>query len=237
MNLRGLRQAVGFLTVVPGSPAVTPAMVPWFPIVGAAVGGVVGAAWWGASEVFPTAPAAGVALVVDLVLTGALHHDGLLDSADGLLPHMDRDRRLQVMREPTVGAFAVITAVIVTVLAWSCLASLTPAPLLLAALWALSRATAGFCLLVVPNARRDGLAAAVVPTGGRLALAVQAVVAVGAAVVWDPVPGLLAAAGLLVAAGGVVLLARRRLGGITGDVLGAAIVLGQVAGLLLATAS
>jgi adenosylcobinamide-GDP ribazoletransferase len=235
VNTSGLRQAVGFLTVVPGSPAFTPSMVPWFPVVGAALGAGLGGVWWAAGEAFPAGPAAVLVLVVDLALTGALHHDGLLDSADGLLPHMARERRLEVMREPTVGAFAVMAAVAVGLVVWSSMASMAPAPLLVVALWALSRATAGLVLLRVGNARGDGLAAAVAPTGGTVALAGQALLAVAAAVVWDPVPGLLAGAGVLVAAGAVVALARRRIGGVTGDVLGALIVTGQALGLLLAT--
>jgi adenosylcobinamide-GDP ribazoletransferase len=231
----GLRQAVGFLTIVPGSPAFTSRMVPWFPVVGAGIGAVVGGMWWAAGETFPAAPAAAVALVVDLVLTGALHHDGLLDSADGLLPHMDRQRRLEVMREPTVGAFAVIVAVAVGLLVWSSLASLVPSALLIAALWALSRAVAGLALVHVPQARRDGLAAAISPTRATLPLVAQGVLALVAAAVWELVPGLLACAGVVVGGAAVIGLARRRLGGVTGDVLGAAIVIGEASGLLLAT--
>jgi adenosylcobinamide-GDP ribazoletransferase len=234
---KGLRQATGFLTVVPGSASFTPAMVPWFPLVGAALGAAVGGVWWAATEVFPAAPAAAVAVVADIVLTGALHHDGLVDSADGLLPHLARDRRLEVMREPTIGAFGVFAAIVTVLVWWSSMATLEPAPLLLAALWALSRATAGLALVRVPHARADGLAATLAPATTTIPLIVQGALAIVAASVWHLGAGLLACAGVIGAGGAVVVLARRRLGGITGDVLGAAIVLGEAVGLLLATVS
>lgn len=235
MRRQGFRQAVGFLTVVPGSAAFTPAMVPWFPLIGAVVGAGVGAIWWAADRGFPAGPAAAIAVVADLILTGALHHDGLLDSADGLLPHMERRRRLEVMRDPTVGAFAVVVAVVAVLLVWSSLSALTPSVLLLAALWALSRATAGLALLRVPRARPDGLAATIGSSEGAVVLIAQALLATVAAAVWSLGPGLLACAGVVGVGVGLVALARRRLGGVTGDVLGAVIVLGQAVGLVLAT--
>jgi adenosylcobinamide-GDP ribazoletransferase len=148
---------------------------------------------------------------------------------------MDRERRLEVMREPTVGAFAVIVAVVVGLLVWSSLASLVPSVVLIAALWTLSRAAAGIALVHVPRARSDGLAAAISSSRATLPLVAQGVLAVVAAALWDLGPGLLACAGVVVASAAVVGLARRRLGGVTGDILGAAIVVSEAAGLLLAT--
>src|SRR5690349_17191095 len=77
----------------------------WFPVLGAALGALVGACWWGAGRAWTPWPAAVLVVVVDLAVTGMLHVDGLADSADGLLPHADRERRLAIMRAPDVGAF------------------------------------------------------------------------------------------------------------------------------------
>ena len=85
-----MRRAIAFLTPL-GGPAVPDARtLSWFPVVGALIGLVVGAAWWGAQEVWPMAVAAAVVLAVDLAVTGLLHLDGLVDSADGLLPQVPR---------------------------------------------------------------------------------------------------------------------------------------------------
>ena len=62
---------------------------------------------WGTGGWWAPALAAALTVAVDLVLTGALHLDGLADTADGLLPHLDRARRLAVMAAPDVGAFAI----------------------------------------------------------------------------------------------------------------------------------
>src|SRR3546814_5488008 len=80
--------------------------------------------WWGAQELGSPAVAAGLVLAADLVLTGMLHMDGLVDSADGLLPQVPRAKRLAIMAEPTVGAYGVVVAVVVVLLRFAALASL-----------------------------------------------------------------------------------------------------------------
>jgi adenosylcobinamide-GDP ribazoletransferase len=229
----GLRSAVGFLTVVPASAPLTPSAVPWFAVVGAAAGAVLGVAWWGAGELLDPLTAAAVVVALDAALTGGLHYDGLLDSADGLLPHMARERRLEVMREPTVGSFAVVTAVVVVILRWSALAVIEPSVLLLACLLAASRAVAAVALSTLPAARPGGVAAAF--TAGRTGT-VAAVVALAAACVAAAFTagGAVAVPAAALAAAAVVVLSLRRLGGITGDVLGAAILVAETAALVVA---
>ena len=86
-----MRRAVAFLTCL-GGPAVPDARtLSWFPVVGAALGLVVGGAWWGAEQLWPPAVAAALVVALDLALTGLLHLDGLVDSADGLLPQVRPD--------------------------------------------------------------------------------------------------------------------------------------------------
>lgn len=229
-------EALGLLTCIGGGRALTARSVAWFPWVGAAIGASVGAAWWAAAEAFGPLTAAGLAVAVDLVLTGMLHLDGTVDGADGLLPHLDRDRRLAVMAEPTVGAFGVGTAALVLLLRTAALAEAAPRPLTVVALWAASRGLMAAAVVLVAPARSGGMAATV--AGGArwpvLASVAVALVAAGALLAdgpGGPVPLL----GVL-AGGGVVALGRRRLGGTTGDVLGAAGMLAETAGLVLAAA-
>ena len=227
-----MRAALAFLTPIGGARTPTARALAWFPVVGATIGAVVGASWWAAGEAWTPEVAAALAVVTDLALTGMLHVDGLGDSADGLLPHLPRERRLQVMRTPDIGAFGIAAIGGVLLLRYATLASLEPDVWLLAAVWALSRSLVVWSLVFEPYARGSGLATAF--TGGsravgRLVPLVPLVVVVGTGHVAPAVA-------VVAASAGVALLARRRIGGYTGDVLGAAIILGETAGLLAAAA-
>lgn len=230
--LGGLRAALGFLTVLGGSATPSAAATPWFPVVGLAVGGSVGLVWWAAGEVWPALLAATVAVVADLVLTGALHHDGLADSADGLLPHMDRERRLVVMRQPDVGTFGVMALASTTLLRVGALAAVEPRPLLLAGLWGASRASMAVIAHRVPYARRTGIASGFIGGSAVWIAVVGVALTVPLVLVADGARGVAALLAVVVGAGLVTALAVRRIGGFTGDVLGAAGLLGETAGLL-----
>src|SRR5205823_14820253 len=128
----------------------TAASVGWFPVVGALVGLAVGAVWWGASRIWAPGLAAALAVAADLVLTGLLHFDGLVDTADGLLPPMDRERRLEGMADPTAGAFGVATAIIVTLLRWAASAAAPPSVCLVGGIWCASRTLMAVALRTLP---------------------------------------------------------------------------------------
>src|SRR2546427_671532 len=104
--------ALAFLTILPvrprGDPAALGRAAAWFPAVGALVGLAAGGAWVAAEPALGSAVAGVLALVVLVVLTGALHQDGLADCADGLGVRGDRARRLAVMRDPSIGAFGAL---------------------------------------------------------------------------------------------------------------------------------
>jgi adenosylcobinamide-GDP ribazoletransferase len=231
-----VKAALGFLTPLGGASTPSPRAVRWFPVVGLLVGLAVGGVWRGAEELWTPAVAAALAVAADLAFTGMLHFDGLVDSADGLLPHLDRQRRLEVMAEPTVGAFGVVVAGVVLLLRWAALASMGANVLLVAGLWVLSRTLMATVLTSVPYARGEGLASVFRGAGGTtvtLLGVIAASVLVGRGI-GLPVFAVLIAAWL--AGSGVVALAWRRLGGFTGDVLGAAGVVAETVGLLVAAA-
>jgi cobalamin synthase len=173
--------------------APAPDALAWFPVVGAALGITLGALWWSTSRAWPPAVAGALVVAADLGLTGMLHVDGLVDAADGLLSHLPRERRLQVMAEPGVGAFGIAVAVTVLITRWAALTSIRPSPLLLAALWCASRAVMAIIACTQPYARRPeggGLATAFLqerPATGVLIVAVVA--AMGLAVPGSPSPG------------------------------------------------
>ena len=240
----GLRSALGFLTVFGGSASPSAATYGWLPVVGAALGLLLGLLWAAADEVF--GPLAGAALVVaaDLALTGALHFDGLIDSADGLLPHLPSERRLAVMAEPGVGAFGVAAGTTSLILRTAALATIAAEgganPLLLAALWWVARASMAAAATALPYARRSGLASAFMGSSAparpsRIASAATIVV-IGAALGAVSAVSLVAIPVAAAGAAALHVLARRRIGGYTGDTLGAGGVVAETLGLLAAAA-
>jgi adenosylcobinamide-GDP ribazoletransferase len=212
--------------------------LPWFPVVGVGIGLALGGLWWLAAKAWPLPVAAVLVVAADLGLTGLLHLDGVADSADGLLPHLDRERRLAVMREPTVGAFGVGAVVVLLLARWAVFATLRPAPLLVAALWCVSRLGMATVGDRVPDAREEqGLASAFM--GARLSLLLVVAVIVGCAglaAAWMVPAGPVAVGASLLAFAAVIAFSVRRIGGFTGDVLGAAGVVGETVGLLVAAA-
>lgn len=230
-----MRRALSFLTSVGGAAAPSPSALAWFPVVGAVLGLVLGGVWWLADRLWAAPVAAAVVVAADLALTGMLHFDGLVDAADGLLPPLERSRRLEVMADPSAGAFGVGVGVVVLLLRWASLAALAPAPWLLAALWCTSRLAMAVVATTAPYARPGGLAGAFLEPGGRTRPAAGALLA-GVLVALAGGDGVAGVVVLVVFAGAVVALAARRLGGFTGDVLGAVAVVGETAGLLAAAA-
>jgi len=232
-----VRRALSFLTPLFGASVPDAGALPWFPVVGAVMGAVVGAIWWAADRLWSDLVAAVLVVVADLVLTGALHFDGLVDSADGLLPHLETERRLEVMAEPTAGAFGLAVGACVLALRAAALATLAPSALLLAGLWCGSRTLMAVTVTRVPYARGDdgGLASAFLGSRTRPIAAEGVLSAVVLAALWHPIAGAVAVLAGLGAGVGVVRLAQRRIGGFTGDVLGAAGMVAETIGLLVAS--
>ena len=224
--------ALGFLTVVGRAQVPDRRTLPWFPVVGAALGGVLALVWIGASTLWPPAVAALLVVAADLALTGMLHVDGLADSADGLLPHLDRERRLAVMATPDVGAFALAVVPTVLLARWAALAGDGVEPLALLGVWAASRTVMAVVPALVPYARQAGLASRFLD-GARAWLGVWLLPAGGMVVLAEGFVGAVAVVAMLAGAGLVVGLARRRLGGFTGDVLGATAVVAETVALLV----
>lgn len=234
-----MRRAVAFLTPFGRAASPNDTTLAWFPVVGACIGFSVGGLWWLAAKVWVALLAGAVAVAVDLALTGLLHFDGLADAGDGLLAPLTRERRLAAMADPSIGAFGALTVGAVLLLRFSAFASLRPSPLALAGLWCASRTAMVAITELVPYARPEGLVQSFLGArSSRQRLAVRGSIVVGVALavalvtIARGVRGLAALAAELVGITLVALFSRRRLGGYTGDVLGAAGVVGETIGLL-----
>jgi len=239
--IRSPRAALAFLTPIGGAAEPTPGALAWFPAVGAGLGATLGYVWWLAEHWWLVGVAAALVLVADLALTGLLHFDGLVDSADGLLPHLTRARRLEVMADPTVGAFGIGVAGLVLLARFAALASIHPSVLLMVGVWCGSRTLMAVAATALPYARSEaGLASAFRAVDDHRPGVVAGGVGLAATLVclllWHPVNGAVCVVGAALGAAGVLWLALRRLGGFTGDVLGAAGVIFETVALVLAAA-
>jgi adenosylcobinamide-GDP ribazoletransferase len=228
------RAAIGLLTIVPvgrrplAQQASTGAAL-WFPLVGGAIGVVAAAAYALGETLIGGFYGAALALATAAILTGALHHDGLADMADGLGVRGDAARRLAVMRDSAIGTYGTLALVAYALLMT---AALTPlqAPDAASAIvcgHVLGRWAALAQLGLVAPARADGLGVAFGATRPALALGSVAAIAI-ALVAAGIVPGLAAIAGAVIAAAATAFAARALVGGRTGDTLGAAVLVTEV---------
>ena len=207
----------------------------YFPAIGALVGLLAGLASVAAGALTTPLLGGAVAVAVLCLLTGAIHLDGLADTADGLLASGDVERRLSVMRDPRLGSYGVTAIVVVLLLEVAAIAAMSPGRAIagLVNAGALSRLATLSVIAFVPYVRSSGLGVAAWDTRRRgLDLSFGALtVAIVCLLDWRR--ALLALPVVAVAALAVVVLARRRIGGATGDVCGATAELGQLAALLV----
>lgn len=240
-----LRIATSFVTILPVGPSkpvgdAAIARASWaLPVAGLLVG-LAGAAAYGIASRFGITPgsAAMLALAATLFITGALHEDGLADTADGLGGGRTREGKLEIMRDSRIGTYGACALILSFGLRWSALATIAdPWKVTLALSCAHVAARAGLpaFMSLVPPARNDGLSAAVGRPPGRstavaFGLGPLCLIVIG--------PGKALIGLVLLALTGLILarLATRQIGGQTGDILGAFEQVGEIAILLLSAA-
>jgi adenosylcobinamide-GDP ribazoletransferase len=198
----------------------------WAPAVGLALGGAAAGVLWLADREGHTGSllAAVLAIATLAALTGGLHLDGLADLADGLGSRRPAAGALEIMKKSDIGPFGVAALVLTLLVQIAALARAESAGRGLIAVVAAAvtarLAMAGACRRGVPAARGSGLGALVAGSVHPAVLAPLVVAAVGGAAALGPRYAIAVGVGLAASAG-LTALAVRRLGGITGDVLGA----------------
>ena len=235
--MNSLRLAISFLTILPVAPRDAAHMGSaraYFPLVGLALGGMLAGLDFAARQALPTPVVGALLVVVLLVLTRAIHTEGFLDCCDGLFGGYSPARRLEILRDTHVGAFAVAGGIGLLLLKWSLLSGIPDEARagLLTVFPCLSRLGMLVTMAAFPYAREQGMGTAFQAGASR----------------WHVVLGLVTAAvagGLLLGATGLFLLGAavaislalgwwisRMLGGMTGDTYGAVNEVAEVTALL-----
>lgn len=236
---RDLQIATAFLTRLPVGAQDGGALAPaarCFPIVGLGLGllgGVVYAVAQGLS--LPPLLAAVLAVGAVVIATGALHEDGLADTADGLGGGRDRAQKLAIMRDSRIGSYGVIALILTLALRIGAIAALAQSDAVVAALIAAHAGSRAFVAAVMwrePLARSDGLAAGA-GRPSRRAMLWAAGIGTLATLLLTGVDAILAIGAGAVVALFIAWIARRQIGGVTGDILGA-VQQGSEAAMLLA---
>jgi adenosylcobinamide-GDP ribazoletransferase len=244
--MRGLAIAFGFLTRLP-MPKVAwdvraqAASLKWYPFVGLVLGVIFVLTAWCLRHM-PSLPAAAVMVTLWVIITGALHLDGLADSADAWIGGMgDRERTLQIMKDPRCGPAGVMSLILVTLLKFTTLSALVgasllainrsadfPWPLILPPL--LARGSLVALFLTTPYVRENGLGA---PLRGAPALGCRiALILTIAAPLAFGTTGLKALAAALMTGYLWRRATIKRIHGFTGDTAGALVEMTEAAALL-----
>lgn len=195
-----------------------------YPVAGLAIGIVVAsvaslALWLG----IPGGVAAALALAASVIITGAMHEDGLADSADGLWGGWHRDRRLEIMKDSRIGVYGVTALILAFLIRWLALGPFVTAGLhwpLILTVAMVSRTGMVGVMALLPHAREEGLSRSVGRPSPATALIAVLIAAVPAVYFWNigvvVIAGIAALTTLICA-----LIAKAKIGGQTGDILGA----------------
>jgi len=241
--MRDFRHAWAFLTRLPGgrhpeSADGLTAAAPWFPLVGLVIGGIAAGTYVGLTQLVAPLVAATITFAVTALVTGAFHEDGLADSFDALAGGWNPEQRLQIMKDSRHGTFGVLSLVLISMLKVSALAELggREAALALVAAHCAARAGAVALMVVAPTASATGLGADYTRSLRPLGAAAGVAVGAGSLAVAFGIDALVVGLAVAACVSAIGWWAWRKIGGVSGDLLGAAEQLSEAAVLVAATA-
>lgn len=218
-----------FLTRLPAPPDLNHAegrlarAARYFTLIGVLIGLIGGGVFFFASHALSAPIAGGLAILTTIILTGALHEDGLADTADGLGGGSSREQALEIMRDSRLGTYGVCAVVFSIGLRVAALATLAPLEGMIAMIvaHAVSRGMLPPVLVSGANARTRGLASSVAGGVSHAEAGFAFLAALAVAMIAGPVVGMISFTAAVIASGLLLVQLVRRLGGYTGDGLGA----------------
>jgi adenosylcobinamide-GDP ribazoletransferase len=248
MSIGSCVAALRFLSVIPisgnfgTSEEELASSVPFFPLVGLFFGCIALPVSWGLSVVLPPGVTAVLTVFLLLAFSGGLHLDGLADTADGFFSSRPRERMLEIMRDSATGAMGVIALVLLLSLKIACLADLAAAGnklfLVVLLMPVAGRVAILLLMALLPYARPEGGLGALFKNSfatNQARLRALAVVLVFTGIFWVAAgaQGILAVCAVLLITAVFAHFCRQKIGGVTGDTLGAACELAEATVALL----
>ena len=200
----------------------------WFPLVGVLIGGVL-RLWMAAARGLHMGPVffAAFALSIPIILSGGVHLDGFCDTCDALASHQSREKKLEILKDSHIGAFAVMGCALYLLIYFACWCEVEPtgqAAIVLSLGPVLVRSLSGLFAVTLPNARGSGLLAAfTAPMDAGKARVILTIwgLACAAAMLWlGRWTGAAALIGSALVSLYYVIEAKRQFGGVTGDLAG-----------------
>ncbi|MBS1228974.1 MAG: cobalamin 5-phosphate synthase [Proteobacteria bacterium] len=234
-ELHSLLGAIGFFTRLPvpgqhGAVALERA-IRYFPAVGLLVGAIAALVFVAASLVWPKTLALVAAIAVAIAVTGAIHEDGWSDMVDGFGGGANRDKVLAIMRDSALGSFGALALAMLIIARFFALLEIDAAllPIALIAGHAVSRLCATFVLGALDYARSEGKAKPFANRLGHGELVFATLCALAPLALLPPWPALAGLLLALIATRWLARLFKQRIGGYTGDCLGATQQLAELA--------
>ena len=242
--IKGFYMALGMFCAVPlpfhiWDEALMPVMVASLPLVGL----LIGAVWWGASLLLtalnlPHMLVAAVLTVVPFWVAGFIHLDGFMDTSDAHLSRRNLEDKYRILKDPNVGAFAVIMVVILILLQFSAMYSITENAdylTLLITVCVLSRSCSALSVLILRHMPGSNYAAMIAKSSGVSSIifvVAVALVTVILSFIYAGVFGLIVCATIVVGYAAAMRVVYKSFKGISGDLLGYAMVIGELCGII-----
>ena len=173
-----------------------------------------------------------VLLILWLVFTGAMHLDGLSDTVDGFFARKDREKTLEIMKDSRIGAFGVISLVLVLLTKYVLLTQIDLNPTTLAGVLGGARLSNAFVIGLVPSARPDGMGKMLQQTKPLPYILVSALLFIIFLFLMDK-SLFLVLLGQMLIVGLIVFVSIKKIKGVTGDIYGADVEIAEAFGLLL----
>lgn len=233
--------AVSFMTIFGRGNSPRESSTLWFSVAGALIAAVSGLIWKLLGHSSARLLGGAVVVLVVVVITGAIHFDGLADAADGLLAHLDTPRRFAVMSGPEVGTFGIVAVVMALLLMSLSLSTITPNILLLVGVMSLSRELVALVIALFPYAKPSGIVSGFKSVGvsfsAKAIIVAELLVSSAVIVAGLGLKGIALPVVMFAVQAMIITRSKALIGGYTGDVLGASIVatetMALVAGALM----